>query len=203
MVELLLPKNSRVEKGKVWPKPAGRDEAPRVPGLSLRPRHRRQSAARHLLRRSRRLRPDGPRRPALDQEQGRPHADPPPLVPRGHLRLVLDEHRRPQHPRLHQGDGGHFRRGRRLSAAPHAGDQGPRPRPDDVLRPAPRRRALAQDHDADAQDRVDPVRRRARKARRALRVHPLRLLLDLVPELLVERRDNISAPPPCSTPTAG
>jgi succinate dehydrogenase / fumarate reductase iron-sulfur subunit len=30
----------------------------------------------------------------------------PPLVPRGHLRLVLDEHERPQRPRLHHRDGG-------------------------------------------------------------------------------------------------
>ena len=33
----------------------------------------------------------------------------PPLLPRGRVRLVLDEHRRPQHARLHQGDRGHRR----------------------------------------------------------------------------------------------
>jgi succinate dehydrogenase / fumarate reductase iron-sulfur subunit len=38
-----------------------------------------------------------------DQERDRPDADLPPLLPRRHLRLVRDEHRRHQHARLHQG----------------------------------------------------------------------------------------------------
>ncbi len=36
----------------------------------------------------------------------------------------VDEHRRPQHARLHQGDRGHRRRRRGLPAAAHGGDQG-------------------------------------------------------------------------------
>jgi hypothetical protein len=46
-------------------------------------------------------RPDGPGRPALHQEHHRPDAGLPPLVPGRRLRLVRDEHRRPQHPGLH------------------------------------------------------------------------------------------------------
>ena len=55
-----------------------------------------------------------------------------------------------QHARLHQGHGRDRGRDPHLSAAAHAGDQGPRARPLDLLRPAPLDRALAQDHDADA-----------------------------------------------------
>ena len=44
-----------------------------------------------------------------------------------------------------------------LSAAAHAGDQGPRAGPVDLLRAAPLDRALAQDHDAGARDRVAAV----------------------------------------------
>ena len=51
--------------------------------------------------------------------------DLPPLVPRGRVRLVLHEHRRPQHARLHQGDRGHRGRHQGLPAAAHGGDQGP------------------------------------------------------------------------------
>ena len=61
----------------------------------------REPAHRHLLRRPRRLRADGPRRADLDQERDRSDADLPPLLPRGHLRLLRDEHRRRQHARLH------------------------------------------------------------------------------------------------------
>ena len=35
MVELTLPKNSKVGEGKVWPKPAGAQRAARVPHLPL------------------------------------------------------------------------------------------------------------------------------------------------------------------------
>ena len=49
-------------------------------------------------------------------------------------------------------------------------------------------RALAADRDADAREGVAADARGPLQARRSLRVHPVRLLLDLVPELLVERR---------------
>src|SRR3546814_9640167 len=51
---------------------------------------------------SRRLRPDGPRRPHQDQERDRSDADLPALLPRRCLRLLRDEYRRHQHARLHQ-----------------------------------------------------------------------------------------------------
>ena len=61
--------------------------------------------------RPRRLRADGSGRADQDQERGRSDADLPPLLPRGHLRLLRDEHRRHQHARLPQADrGGEGRR---------------------------------------------------------------------------------------------
>jgi hypothetical protein len=47
------------------------------------------------------LRADGSGRADQDQERDRPDADLPPLLPRGDLRLLRDEHRRDQHARLH------------------------------------------------------------------------------------------------------
>jgi succinate dehydrogenase / fumarate reductase iron-sulfur subunit len=49
-------------------------------------------------------------------------------VPRRHLRLVLDEHERPQRPRLHHRDRGPQGRDPHHPAAAHGSDQGPRPR---------------------------------------------------------------------------
>src|SRR6185312_12662915 len=46
-----------------------------------------------------------------------------------------------------------------------------------------------QDDDAAARDGVAAEQAGAREARRALRMYPVRLLLDLVPVLLVERRE--------------
>ncbi len=56
-----------------------------------------------------------------------------------------------------------------------------------VLRPARLHRAVAEDRLADAAEGASAEPRRPAEARRALRVHSVRLLLDLVPELLVER----------------
>ena len=153
MVELILPKNSPADQGQDLAE-AGGHPAARISRLSLRSGQRGQSAHRHLLRRSRRLRADGARRAAVDQEQDRPDADAAPLLPRGHLRLVLDEHRRLQHARLHQGDGRDQGRDPDLSAAAHAGDQGSGARPFDLLRAAPLDRAVAEDDDAGAGDRM-------------------------------------------------
>ena len=85
-----------------------------------------------------------------------------------------------------------------LSAAASAGDQGSRARPHHLLRPAPLDRAVAPDRDADAGEGVAAVACRPREARRLLRVHPLRLLLGVVPVLLVERRalSRPCRPPP-------
>src|SRR5690348_3471145 len=107
-------------------------------------------------------------------------------MPRGRLRLVRDEHRRTQHARLHQGDHGRVGADCDLSAAAYAGGEGSRPGHDEFLRAIRLDRTLSADEIAGAGERVETVAGRARKARRALRVHSLRLLLDLMPELLVE-----------------
>ena len=116
--------------------------------LPLRPRQRRQPALRPLHHRPRQMRADGPRRADQDQERDRPDADLPPLVPRGHLRVVLDEHGRPQRPRLHDRDRGPQGRGADHAAAAHGGGQGPRPRPHPRLRPICADPAVAEDRDA-------------------------------------------------------
>ena len=56
---------------------------------------------------------------------------------------------------------------------------------------------------ADAAEGMEAEPRRPREARRPLRVHPVRLLLDLVPELLVESATAISVRPRCCRPIAG
>ena len=94
-----------------------RQEAPRVPGLPLRPGRGRQPAHGHLFRRSRRGRADGARRADLHQERRRPDAGLPPLLPRGGVRVLRDEHRRHQHARLHALDGRCRRPGDDLSPA--------------------------------------------------------------------------------------
>ena len=204
MVEFALPKNSRITGGKTWPKPAERHRDARVQGLSLESGRRQESQRRHLFRRHPRLRADGARRPDLDQEPHRSDADLPPLLPRGRLRLLRHEHRRPEHARLHQVDARRQgRRGEDQSAAAPAGGEGPGARSDQLLRPICLDRAVAEDHDADAAEGMEAEPRGPREARRPLRVHPLRLLLDLVPELLVEQRALISVPPRCCRRRAG
>ena len=101
-----------------------------------------------------RLRADGARRADLDQERHRSDADLPPLLPRGHLRIVFDEHRRHQHARLHQGHNRHQGHGAGLSAAAHVGDEGPGARLDPRDRAIRVDRALAEDGDAGARTRA-------------------------------------------------
>ena len=103
MAEFSLPKNSQITEGKSWPATAGRQEPQGVPRLPLEPGRREEPADRHLSGRPRRLRADGARRAAVDQEQGRLDAGVPPLLPRGHLRLLRHEHRGPERARLHHG----------------------------------------------------------------------------------------------------
>ena len=143
MVQLTLPQNSKVTEGKTWQRPTGARRRHAVPHLPLEPGRRRQPAHRHLLRRPRRLRADGSRRADLDQEQDRSDADVPPLLPRGRLRLLRHEHRRHQHARLHQGHGRDQGHRQDLSAAAHAGGQGPRAGPDELLRAVRLDRAVA------------------------------------------------------------
>ena len=164
MVQLTLPENSRIKPGKTWPKPANANSPHRVPHLSLEPGRRRQSAHRYLLRRPRRLRADGARRAHLDQIQDRFDADLPPLLPRGRVRVVRDEHRRPQYARLHA----RHRRGRGagddLSAAAPGGDQGSRARSLGLLRPARLDRAVAQDRQPGAGEGMAAVARGPRQS---------------------------------------
>ena len=90
--------------GKTCKAPAGAKRVREFKIYRWDPGRRRQSAHRHLRGRPRRLRPDGSGRADQDQERGRSDADLPPLLPRGHLRLLRDEHRRHQHARLPQAD---------------------------------------------------------------------------------------------------
>src|SRR3546814_8979396 len=76
-----------------------------------------------------------------------------------------------------------------LPAAAHGSHQGSRPRLHPFLCAICVDRALAQDQDDDAERQgAAAIARGAREARRSLRMHPLRLLLDELPELLVEQR---------------
>ena len=104
MVEFTLPKNSKVQPGKAWnPPPEGAE------------------AGRWREYRIYRFDPDKAENPRLDtywvdmkecgpmvldgahldQEQHRSNAHLPPLLPRGGVRLMLDEYRRHQYARLH------------------------------------------------------------------------------------------------------
>ena len=105
MVEFTLPKNSVVAEGKTWPRPEG---AERLRELRIY-----------------RWDPDDGANPRIDtyfidaddcgpmvldaliwiKNQDRSDAGLPSLLPRRHLRLVLDEYRRAEHARLHQGHG--------------------------------------------------------------------------------------------------
>jgi hypothetical protein len=76
-----------------------------------------------------------------------------------------------------------------LSAAAHAGGEGPGAGSHRRLRAAAPGRALAQERHAAAAGRASGCREGgARQARRAVGMHPVLLLLDRLPELLVERR---------------
>ncbi len=81
------------------------------------------------------------------------------------------------------------RRGAHLSAAAHAGDEGPGARPDPGLCAAAQRRAVAEGrHAGTARRRAAAKPRGAGEARRAVGMHPVLLLHHVLPELLVERR---------------
>ena len=106
MAQFTLPANSKIKPGKRPRRRRRREERQEVRDLPLRPEHRREPARRHVRRRHGQLRADGSRRADQDQERDRSDADVPPLVPRGHLRLVRDEHRRQEHARVPEADRG-------------------------------------------------------------------------------------------------
>ena len=70
----------------------------------------------------------------LDQEQGRFDADLPPLLPRGDLRFVRDEHRWHELAGLHEVHCRHGQAGNDLSSRKHGDHQGPGSRPHARLR---------------------------------------------------------------------
>ena len=81
------------------------------------------------------------------------------------------------------------RRREDLSAAAHAGGEGPGARPHQFLCAVRGGEALAADaHAGAAGSRAPAVEGRPGKDRPALGLHPVRLLLDVLPELLVEQR---------------
>src|SRR6185369_17058445 len=102
---------------------------------------------------------------------------------------MRDEYRRPEYAGLHQIDARcEGRRGEDQSAAAPARRQGPGAGPHQLLCPICLDRALAEDRYAYTAKGMAAKPRRSRKAGRAVRMHPVRLLLDLVPKLLVEQR---------------
>ena len=187
--------------GRLRVRRSGAEDVRRLP---LRSGLGREPAARSLHHRPRGLRADGSRRPHQDQERGRLHPDVPALLPGGDLRLLRDEHRGAERPRVHQHDRGLRRRRRRPPAAAPAGGQGPRSGHDALLRPACVDQAVdARRAASRAGSGATPVEGGAREARRALRMHPVRVLLHELPELLGGTATATSARPSSSRPTAG
>ncbi len=89
------------------------------------------------------------------------------------------------------------RQGRRedLSAAAHAGGEGPGPRPHQFLCAVRGGETLvAVAHAGSAGSGTAAIQGRPGKDRPALGLHPVRLLFDLLPELLVEQRSISSGP---------
>src|SRR5690348_6744759 len=108
-------------------------------------------------------------------------------MPRRRMRFLRDEHRWKKSPRLPDPDG-RFERWHEpnYSAAAHTGLEGSGSRSHGFVRAIRADRALAAKRPGAARPRTPSVARRARPARRVMGVHPLLLLLDLLPELLVE-----------------
>ena len=153
MAEFTLPANSKIGIGRDLQGAGRRQEHQDVQGLSLDAGRRQEPVARHLRSRPGHLRADGSRRADQDQERDRQLAHLPPLVPRGRVRLVRDEHRRHQYAGLHQVHRRREGRHQDLPAAAHAGGARPGARPHRALRPARLDRAVAEDR--------PPSRRRA------------------------------------------
>src|SRR5271166_3137441 len=103
------------------------------------------------------------------------------------MRLLRDEYRWPQHVGLPDTDR-QPEEGDESDHAPaaYAGLEGSHPRPDRIVRAIRADRALAAVRPAAAGPRAPAIPRGSRQARRFVGVHSLLLLLDRVPELLVE-----------------
>ena len=104
------------------------------------------------------------------------------------MRLGRDEHQRQERPGLpdqHARPAGH--RGAQAAAGP-AGHPRPDRGHDAVLQAVRLDQALPGQRQHPARERAPAVPRRARRAERPVRVHPVRQLLDQLPQLLVEPR---------------
>ncbi len=131
-------------------------------------------------------------------------ADVPPLLPRRHLRLVRDEHRRHQHARLHQGHGRDQGRREDLSVAAHAGDQGPRAGPHQLLRAVRVGEAVAADaHAGAARPRAACSRRRTRRRSTGRRPASCARAARRAARATGGTATATSGPRRCSRPTAG
>ena len=137
------------------------------------------------------------------KNEDRSDADLPPLLPRRHLRLLRDEHRRRQHARLHQGDGRHQGRGQDLSAAAYVGGQGPRAGPHQFLRPARLDRALAADRDRRRRKRNGGSRRRTAPSSTGFTSASSAPAARPPARAIGGTATAISAPPCCCRPIAG
>src|ERR1700720_2676408 len=103
------------------------------------------------------------------------------------MRRLRDEPRREETARLSDANGRPEERDESdNTAAAYAGAEGSHPRPFRAVRAVRADRALAAKRPAAARSGAPPVAGRARQARRLVGVHPVLLLLDLLPELLVE-----------------
>ena len=191
MAQFRFPRTPGSARASVFKAPAGAKQRARVPDLSLRSRTSGENPRIDTYEVDMdELRPDGSRRADQDQERDRSDADVPPLVPRRHLRLVRDEHRRHQHAGVHAAPSTTSAATIKIYPLPHM------PVVKDLVpdltnfyaqyasikpwlqtrTPAPPDRERLQSKED--QEKID----------RPVGVHPVRLLLDLVPELLVEQR---------------
>ena len=202
MAEFALPKNSQIKPGRTWPAPSGAKKTKRFRIYRYEPESGQNPRMDTFELDLADMRADGPGRAGQDQDRGRQHAHLPPLLPRGHLRQLLDEHRRRQHARLHARDRGLARRRHDLPAAAHERGQGPDRRPRADLGPVRVDRALDPDLHAGPREGAAAEPRGAPPARRPLRVHPLLLLHDRPARPTGGTATASSAPPSCSRPTA-
>ena len=126
----------------------------------------------------------------------------PPLLPRRRVRLRRDEHQRQERPRLHHQDRRAARARHAAAAARPAGDPRPDRRHDAVLQAVPLDQAVRDQQRPAAGARAAAVAAGARGAERPLRVHPVRLLLDRLPVVLVEPGQVRRPGRACCRPTA-
>ena len=205
MVEFTLPKNSKVTEGKVWPKPAGAKETREY--------------------RIYRWNPDDGENPRIDTYHVDTHDCGPMILDAliwiknkidptltfrrscregvcGSCAMNIDgantlacTRGMDEIKREHDQD---------LSAAASAGGQGPGAGSDQLLRPARRDAALAADrHRRRPEKEWKQSEGGPREARRALRVHPVRLLLDRHARAIGGIRSAIWGPPRCCRRSAG